>query len=116
MIYRTHSNSYVRGKSEVSPERRQEWKRQRNEQGIVRRLSASSLSNAVEKSLTLDERVVGRERSPRELASPSGVLQSRSRRTLPPIKKSEKDDKNIEDLSGLAALSTAAFLLKLDES
>jgi hypothetical protein len=113
LIYRTHSNGYVRGKAEVSPERRQEWKRQRNDKGVTRRLSETSLSNAIENSLTLEERVVGRERGSRVLPSPSGVLQSRSRRTLQP--KAEKDDGIVDRLSGLAALSTAAFL-KLEEA
>ena len=103
----------MRGKAEVSPERRQEWKRQRNEKGVVRRLSETSLSNAVESSLTLEERVVKREGNQRELMSPSGVLQSRSSRRLPP--KNKDGDKRAANLSGLAALSTAAFL-KLDQS
>eukprot|EP00934_Nitzschia_sp_Nitz4_P003805 Nitzschia sp. Nitz4//scaffold234_size30613//14124//16094//NITZ4_007963-RA/size30613-processed-gene-0.21-mRNA-1//-1//CDS//3329543416//3795//frame0 len=137
-------NGYIRGKSEVSPERRQEWKRQRNEQGAPRRLSSDcSLSRAVENSLTLEERIVGRERTTsssaasgrsgnvavkqngaRELMSPSASLQSRgvprgsrgaAKSALGSSTLTEKEGDAITALSGLAALSTAAFL-KLDET
>ena len=113
VIIQSKSNGYVRGKAEVSPERQREWKRQRNETGVVRRLSESSLSNAVKNSLTLEDRVVGQARPSKDLISPSGVLQSRSRRSMQP--KLENDIVKSDALSGLAALSTAAFL-KLDES
>lgn len=128
------SNGSVRSKSEVSPERRQEWKRQRDERGVPRRLNSdASLSRAVENSLTLEERVVGRERSTqatKNLMSPSGTLQGRSRPrggergSLPVsgaasgiagITLTEKEGDAVTALSGLAALSTAAFL-KLDET
>ena len=199
----SHSHVYrspnVRSKAEVSPERRQEWKRQRNSDGVARRLSETSLTHAMEERLSLDERVVGREREQymhharpvhpphcssssiatnqgrrvvmghrellehhranqasvveapaldRDLMSPSSVLQSRSRRSLPLIhrrsgpetaagvnesgaatpssqmnnttsRNSANDASHAgvdtTKLSGLAALSTAAFL-KLDES
>ena len=93
MFRSPNGNGYIRGKSEVSPERRQEWKRQRNEIGHARRLSdasrlsdAGSLTTAVETSLSLHERgsppssVVSSR--PIELTSPSSVLQSRSRRSF----------------------------------
>ena len=135
VIYRTPSNGYVRGQSEISPERQREFKRQRNADGHIRRVSESSLSSAVQHRLTLDERVVGRERQPSvassiasssasaassgsDLISPSSILQSRSRRSTDDkdkrasLKSDEKKD--YSSLSGLAALSTAAFL-KLDE-
>lgn len=122
-------------------------KRQRNGEA----LADASLSSAVSKSLSLDERVVGREReqqmrhrpplegrssingaleqtgsgsSPAKLlVSPSSMLQS-SARTRARLRGSvlntggrdspteKKED--LSTLSGLAALSTAAFL-KLDE-
>lgn len=114
--------------------------------GHIRRVSESSLSSAVRNSLSLEERVVGRERQgstassfvtaasssksssaststdATDLMSPSSILQSRSRRSM-----DGKDSKGTSSssyaseckpdysaLSGLAALSTAAFL-KLDE-
>ncbi|KAG7338582.1 hypothetical protein IV203_029755 [Nitzschia inconspicua] len=144
IIYRTPSNGYVRGNSEVSPERQREIKRQRDSDGHIRRVSESSLSSAVRNSLTLEERVVRRERqlsivsssfssaksstgssatssssSGSDLMSPSSILQSRSRRSMEskdgkasPCTSESKVD--YSGLSGLAALSTAAFL-KLDE-
>ena len=138
MVSESPSNAHIRSKSEVSPERRQEWKRQRNEKGVPRRLNSdSSLSHAVENSLSLEERVVGRERSsgtsdntstsrPPELPSPSGTLQGRSRSRGEQLRSSsasraaaasltEKEGDAVTALSGLAALSTAAFL-KLDEA
>jgi hypothetical protein len=123
---RSNSNgSYIRSKGEVSPERRQEWKRRRNGEGDVRRVPDASLglSKAMENTLSLNERVVGRAR---ELASPSGVLQSRSRHRLPtvsagprsnaaaPVLERKREPQGLERLAGLAALSTAAFL-KLDQ-
>jgi hypothetical protein len=126
-MYRTASNSYIRGRSEVSPERRQEWKRQRNETGHARRLSDSSLSGVMENSLSIQDRRAEQPPSIRrtlELTSPSSILQSRSRRSVerPPKAKSTTSSSSGTDeatdvsrLSGLAALSTAAFL-KLDEA
>jgi hypothetical protein len=120
-IYRSNSNgSYIRSKGEVSPERRQEWKRRRNGEGDIRRVSDAGLSRAMENTLSLSERVVGRGR---ELASPSGVLQSRSRRSTvseprrsaaAPVSERRREPQGLEKLAGLAALSTAAFL-KLDQ-
>mmetsp|Transcript_15671 Transcript_15671/g.27226 ORF Transcript_15671/g.27226 Transcript_15671/m.27226 type:complete len:677 (+) Transcript_15671:229-2259(+) len=143
VIYRTPSNGYVRGTSEVSPERQREVKRQRNADGHIRRVSESSLSSAVRNSLSLEEKPGVRERrdhtmtattsaagasgsnsttsantnaSASDLMSPSSILQSRSRRSMDG-KESSCSSETKEDysaLSGLAALSTAAFL-KLDE-
>jgi hypothetical protein len=140
VLYRCNSNgSHVRSKGEVSPERRQEWKRRRsNGQGDIRRVSDSSLglSKAMENTLSLNERVVVRTRSPsrnhaRELASPSGVLQSRSRRSIvsseprrsaaavavaPVVAEPRREPRGLEKLAGLAALSTAAFLKLGDQA
>lgn len=115
---------------DVSPERQRELKRQRNVEGHTRRTS-EALSSAVQNSLSLEERVVGRERVKHqssktddstathvELVSPSMILHTRSRRARIKLNDndraspSEKED--YSTLSGLAALSTAAFL-KLDE-
>lgn len=135
MVVKSPNNGYVRSKSEISPERRQEWKRQRSEKGAPRRLNSdTSLSYAVENSLTLEERVVGRERGapapaavgsrPAELPSPSGALQGRSRPRGNEIRSAsvaaaanltKEEGAAVSALSGLAALSTAAFL-KLDEA
>lgn len=135
-IFRTSSNNgHVRGTSEVSPERQRDSKRQRNVDGHTRRMTTeSSLSAAIKNSLSLEERVVGRERhrgmsgdggsyntgrsssSSSELMSPSTILQSRSRRGMDDSSRAKPSERR-EDysaLSGLAALSTAAFL-KLDE-
>ncbi len=134
IIYRNSNSGYVRGNSEVSPERQREMKRQRNEDGESV-ISASpqrsdvSLSSAVKNSLSLDDRVVGKERAKLQqrqessssgslnLVSPSTMLQTKSYsrssvngRGSP----SEKKEQDYSALSGLAALSTAAFL-KLDE-
>jgi hypothetical protein len=63
-------------KIEVSPEYRQEWKRQSNEKGVTRWLLESSFTHAIQNSLTLEEeRVVGGERCPVELKSPLITLQ-----------------------------------------
>jgi hypothetical protein len=132
MTPKSPGSGYVRSKSEVSPERRQEWKRQRNEKGAPLRLASdASLSRAVQNSLSLEERVVGRERSTSQavkgttgLLSPSGTLQGRSRprgevkrAASSPVGSTltEKEGEAVSVLSGLAALSTAAFL-KLDET
>ena len=140
---RSPSSGYVRCKSEVSPERRQEWKRQRNERGVSRRLNSETcLSIAVVNALSLDERVVGQERGqpassmltpipsaptsssrPQQLTSPSGALQGRCRPRAMEIRSAsvdaasltEKEGDAVSVLSGLAALSKAAFL-KLDDA
>ncbi|KAL3921791.1 MAG: hypothetical protein SGILL_002560 [Bacillariaceae sp.] len=135
IIYRTPSNGYVRGTTDISPERQREVKRQRNADGHVRRVSESSLSSEVRNRLSLNERGVGRERhssvasstasssnstgtSSSDLMSPSSILQSRSRRSMDGKDKraslASEEQKDYSSLSGLAALSTAAFL-KLDE-
>jgi hypothetical protein len=137
IIYRTTSNGYVRGNVDISPERQRELKRQRNVDDHTRHTSEASLSSAVRNSLSLEERVVGRERpqqqqtsnnddktnnSHDELISPSMILHTRSRRERVIVddngrtdSPSEKKEQDYSTLSGLAALSTAAFL-KLDES
>ena len=119
----------------MSPPRQRELKRQRNGEGQTTRTSDVSLSSAVKNSLSLDERVVGREREkqqnqsqegnrnsksgPSDLVSPSTMLQAKSfsrgsavaaSGRFSPTEKKE----DYSALSGLAALSTAAFL-KLDE-
>jgi hypothetical protein len=99
-------------------------------------MSECSLSSAVRNSLSLEERVIGRERpttggvvggggggagsfsSIDELTSPSTILQSRSRRGMldsDANRGSPSEKADYSALSGLAALSTAAFL-KLDEA
>lgn len=108
-------------------------KRQRNEDGesvitASPQRSDVSLSSAVKNSLSLNDRVVGKERAKLQrqessssgslnLVSPSTMLQTKSfsrssvnGRGSP----SEKKEQDYSALSGLAALSTAAFL-KLDE-
>ena len=137
IIYRTTSNGYVRGNVDISPERQRELKRQRNVDGHTGHTSEASLSSAVRNSLSLEERVVGRERPQQqqmsntddktnshhvELISPSMILHTRSRRERIIVddivrthSPSEKKEQDYSTLSGLAALSTAAFL-KLDES
>ena len=110
-VYRSPgSGGYVRSKSEVSPERRQEWKRQRNEIGHPRRLSETSLTNAIETSLTLKDRVGGSPALPvtsdaetskldrrpgSELISPSSVLQSRSRRSFERTTQQKDDESGV---------------------
>jgi hypothetical protein len=108
-MYRTPINGYVRGRSDVSAERRQEWNRHRNESGLSRRLSETSLSTAVKDSLSLEES------GQSELKSPSGLLQGRSHRSTEDRKSSNAQNIKHDGLSGLAALSTAAFL-KLDDA
>jgi hypothetical protein len=139
VLYRTTNSGYVRSNSDVSPSRQRELKRPRKGDDHKTQISDASLSSAVKKSLSLDERVVGRERekqqlreskpasdissssssSQLELISPSTILQSMSGsrngvvvergRSSPSVKKED-----YSALSGLAALSTAAFL-QLDE-
>jgi hypothetical protein len=87
--------------AQVSPGRRQEWKRRRNSEGSASRLpdasSSSTLSQDMQNRLSLGQP---------DISSPSSVLQSRERRGSSP---------ESEEMSGLAALSSAA-LLKLDEN
>eukprot|EP00537_Pseudo-nitzschia_pungens_P007734 CAMPEP_0172366466 /NCGR_PEP_ID=MMETSP1060-20121228/15428_1 /TAXON_ID=37318 /ORGANISM="Pseudo-nitzschia pungens, Strain cf. cingulata" /LENGTH=717 /DNA_ID=CAMNT_0013090331 /DNA_START=184 /DNA_END=2337 /DNA_ORIENTATION=- len=130
ILHRKTNNGHVRESLDVSPLRQRDLKRPRN--GETQ--SDASLSSAVSKSLSLDERVVGREReqqmrqqrspgppptagkdsdqnSPhKQLVSPSSLLQSSARTRGSPSGKKQ----DLSTLSGLAALSTAAFL-KLDE-
>ena len=135
IIYRNSNSGYVRGNSEVSPERQREMKRQRNEDGesvttASPQRSDVSLSSAVKNSLSLDDRVVGKERKQQQqqesgssgslnLVSPSTMLQTKSfSRGASAVNDrgspTEKKEQDYSALSGLAALSTAAFL-KLDE-
>lgn len=139
IIYRTINSSYVRCNSDVSPARQRELKRQRNGDGHTTRTSDASLSSAVKHSLSLDERAVGREREKQqplqernstgdntnssrrlELISPSTILQSKSCSRMNMMVESSsvgspsEKKEDYSALSGLAALSTAAFL-KLDE-
>ncbi len=118
------NGSAVREGQEISPGRRQAWKKQRTVDGMTERRpdesdAGSHLSQAIESKLSLEERVI----RPREMMSPSAMLQSRSRR-VPDVassayyNQSSSSSNNHQeapgDLSGLAALSAAAFL-KLDE-
>jgi hypothetical protein len=115
-------------------------KRPRNGDDHKTPISEASLSSAVKNSLSLDERVVGRERekqqphessnlasseissgsSQLELISPSSILQSmsgsRNGVVIETGKGSSSEKKaDYSALSGLAALSTAAFLQLDDE-
>eukprot|EP00531_Pseudo-nitzschia_arenysensis_P009513 CAMPEP_0116147320 /NCGR_PEP_ID=MMETSP0329-20121206/17690_1 /TAXON_ID=697910 /ORGANISM="Pseudo-nitzschia arenysensis, Strain B593" /LENGTH=705 /DNA_ID=CAMNT_0003643237 /DNA_START=150 /DNA_END=2267 /DNA_ORIENTATION=+ len=139
VIYRNSNSGYVRGNTELSPGRQRDFKRPRND---VERSNDVSLSSAVKNSLSLDDRVVGKEReklkqqkrnfstgstgsrssssSPlADIVSPSSMLQTKSSSrgsALIEIERRSPSERK-EDysaLSGLAALSTAAFL-KLDE-
>lgn len=91
------SGTVVRETTEVSPGRAQAWKKRRTVP------EEASLTDDLGNRLSLKENG--------ELKSPSGVLQSRSRRE---IAKDTKRGNGSDVMSGLAALSSAA-LLKLDE-
>jgi len=91
------SGTVVRETAEVSPGRAQAWKKRRTVP------EEASLTDDLGNRLSLKENG--------ELKSPSGVLQSRSRRE---IAKDTKKRNGSDVMSGLAALSSAA-LLKLDE-
>lgn len=102
-IQRHQASSIMREKVNISPERQQEWKRQRMSASSTASTTTSTasssdnnLSTAIQSQLSLEERVI------RPLQSPAFLQQGRSR-TRP-----DRED-------GLAALSTAAFL-RLDES
>mmetsp|Transcript_8973 Transcript_8973/g.17369 ORF Transcript_8973/g.17369 Transcript_8973/m.17369 type:complete len:742 (-) Transcript_8973:224-2449(-) len=139
IVHRKTSNGYVRENSDMSPSRQRELKRQRNGEAFA----DASLSSAISKSLSLNERVVGREREQQqsrqhqqlqgsntfdetdsgppilELTSPSTMLQScvHTRKNVVDVSARVSPTEKKEDIftfSGLAALSTAAFL-KLDE-
>jgi hypothetical protein len=127
--------SIMREKSDISPARQQEWKRQRT--GTSPRSAAYDTSNnrnsnisnkksdnepsqleyAIESQLSLEERVI------RPLTSPAALQQGLSRARSRPstLSKGTSSSSSIPreatrtDLDGLAALSTAAFL-RLDES
>lgn len=128
--------SIMRQKSDISPARQQEWKRQRistsprsatfdtanNNSNIDKNSNESSqLEYAIKSQLSLEERVI------RPLTSPAALQQGRTMVRLRPStlskgssfqKISSSATANTEattDLDGLAALSTAAFL-RLDES
>lgn len=112
VAYRPSSSHFMRRRPNASPGRTEDSKRQRNEYGVPR-LSDGSLSAKVQDSLSLYENSQG-DRS-FEIKSPSGLLQGRENRSS--MKSgSEKVEANSQaGFSGLAALSTAAFL-KLDET
>mmetsp|Transcript_28347 Transcript_28347/g.60768 ORF Transcript_28347/g.60768 Transcript_28347/m.60768 type:complete len:461 (+) Transcript_28347:70-1452(+) len=140
ILYNTRKAGYVRGTSDVSPTRQRELKRRRNSDDHTTRSADASLSSAVKNSLSLDERVVGRERKKQQqqkqkettsgqtqrssspkLVSPSAMMQSTSCSRRSNVVENEsgrasptEKKEDYSTLSGLAALSTAAFL-KLDE-
>lgn len=127
----------------MSPGRQREIKRPRNGEGetvaatktttkaTTPQTSDVSLSSAVKNSLSLDDRVVGKEREKQQqdsssssgqlnLVSPSTMLQAKSFSRGNMVVENdgssptESKERDYSALSGLAALSTAAFL-KLDE-
>eukprot|EP00980_Cylindrotheca_fusiformis_P021476 scaffold8353_cov138-Cylindrotheca_fusiformis.AAC.7 len=100
-------------RSDCSPERQQECKRQRNEIGRPSRFSQALLSTAVKDSLYLEARAADFRQS--EIKSPSGLLQGRSHRSTFAGEMTDAQTASHEKLSGLAALCTAAFL-KLENS
>lgn len=88
----------------VSPERQQEYKRQRIDSTPRRASGTGGLTAVMESRLSLQDRII---RGP---PPPSSVVHCRSltRRSFGSVSSSE-------DMDGLVALSTAAFL-KLDET
>jgi hypothetical protein len=106
--------SIMREKSEISPARQQEWKRQRiSSSPRSANNESSQLEFAIESQLSLEERVI------RPLTSPAALQQGRAgvrsrQGTLSKGSSTQKAEATT-DLDGLAALSTAAFL-RLDES
>jgi len=115
VAYRPSSSHFMRGRPNASPERTQDFKRQRSESGVPRRLSDASLSTKVQDSLSLKEK--SRDASDRsfEIKSPSGLLQGREHRSSMKSGSAKVETNSQVGFSGLAALSTAAFL-KLDET
>jgi hypothetical protein len=127
--------SIMREKSDISPARQQENKRQRtsnsprsaaydttnnsniNDINNKNNNESSQLEYAIESQLSLEERVI------RPLTSPAALQQGLSRARSRPSTLSKassassmpKEQATRTDLDGLAALSTAAFL-RLDES
>eukprot|EP00535_Pseudo-nitzschia_heimii_P008891 CAMPEP_0197189518 /NCGR_PEP_ID=MMETSP1423-20130617/19872_1 /TAXON_ID=476441 /ORGANISM="Pseudo-nitzschia heimii, Strain UNC1101" /LENGTH=713 /DNA_ID=CAMNT_0042641647 /DNA_START=1118 /DNA_END=3259 /DNA_ORIENTATION=- len=137
ILHKPTKNSHTRCKSEISPIRQKGLKRQRNGDAHTTRTPDAMLSTAVENSLSLDERIVGREREKQlkdqensstgdkngsdlpNLTSPSTILQKKSSCRKDFLKSNGRGSptekkEDYSTLSGLAALSTAAFL-KLDE-
>ncbi|KAL3940713.1 MAG: hypothetical protein SGBAC_004809, partial [Bacillariaceae sp.] len=114
--YRDHYEYYGRSERQrrpnESPGRTGDPKRQRNEYGVPR-LSDGSLSAKVQDSLSLKEKSQG-DRS-FEIKSPSGLLQGRENRSSMKSGGAKVEANSQAGFSGLAALSTAAFL-KLDET
>jgi hypothetical protein len=126
--------SIMRQKSEISPARQQEWKRQRisgsprsatfdgttnnsHSNNYQNNNESSQLEFAIQSQLSLEERVIGPLTSParRPLTSPAALQQGRSRVRSQQGTMSKGSREATTDLDGLAALSTAAFL-RLDES
>lgn len=96
------------GAPQVSPGRRQEWKRRRASEDAaairVPDISVTPLHQDMQERLSFRD-----QQSRNDLASPSAVLQSRSRRSS-----TTESSHESPGMSGLAALSSAA-LLKLGE-
>jgi hypothetical protein len=124
--------SIMREKSDISPARQQEWKRQRisssprsaafdgTTHNKKNNNESSQLEFAIESQLSLEERVIRPLGSPgRPLTSPAALQQGRIRFRSRQGTMSKGDSiqkaEATADLDGLAALSTAAFL-RLDES
>jgi hypothetical protein len=114
--------SIMREKSNISPERQQEWKRQRvatanttamghYEQQLPQTSTHSISAATIKSQLSLEERVI------RPLPSPASLQQSRSGGRSRNFGNATANSGGHakQDYDGLAALSTAAFL-RLDES
>jgi hypothetical protein len=104
-------------KGEVSPGRAQPMKKRRTEDEVLPPTSpvgsvSTTLSRDMQTRLILHDHAVEVSHATSEVASPTGVLQSRSRRA--PDRHSSPS-RSGHELSGLAALSSAA-LLKLHEA
>ena len=115
VAYKTSTSIFMRGRPNTSPERTQDFKRQRNESGVTHRLSDASLSSKVQDSLSLQEKSPGIINRSTEIKSPSGLLQGREHRLSLKQGVDDNETRSQAGFSGLAALSTAAFL-KLDET
>jgi hypothetical protein len=105
----------MRGRPNASSERTQDFKRQRSEAGVARRLSDASLSTKVHDSLSLKETPRSDGDPGFDIKSPSGLLQGREHRSTMKSGSAKVETNSQAGFSGLAALSTAAFL-KLDET
>ncbi|CAJ1958000.1 unnamed protein product [Cylindrotheca closterium] len=112
---RSSSSHFVRARSNASPERSQDVKRQRRESGVARRLSDASLSTKVQDYLSLKDKPRSDVDRCFDIKSPSGLLQGREHRSSMKSGSGKVETNTPAGFSGLAALSTAAFL-KLDET